>query len=70
MKIEKMDDFFTKRIDDYENRMLNHVEDCREGYEKEEESLFAEAKRIREEENISSEALMHCDTPCCPETQL
>ncbi|MBR1735291.1 MAG: class I SAM-dependent methyltransferase [Alphaproteobacteria bacterium] len=36
----------------------------------EEEFLFAEAKRIREEENISSEDLMHWDTPCCAETQL
>ena len=35
-----------------------------------EEFLFAESKRIREEENISSEALMHLDTPCCAETQL
>ena len=189
MTIEKMDDFFTKRIDNYENQMLNHVEGCREGYEKiaefvpdgcenlldlgcgtglelnhifekfpnlhvigidytqvmldklqenypqknielirgdyfkvdfgkekydcaisfqtlhhfshnskialykkirdalknggwyiecdyvakdlaEEEFLFTEAKRIREEENISSEALMHWDTPCCAEIQL
>lgn len=189
MAVEKMDDFFTKRIDKYESQMLNYVEGCREGYEKiaevvpdncenlldlgcgtglelkhiferfpnlhvvgvdytqamldklrenypqknielirgdyfkvdfgkekydcaisfqtlhhfshdskialykkirdalknggcyiecdyvakdlaEEEFLFAEAERIREEENISSEALMHWDTPCCAETQL
>ena len=189
MKIEKMDDFFTKRIDDYEDRMLNHVEGCREGYKKiaefipddcknlldlgcgtglelkhifekfpklhvtgidytqamldklcknypqknielvcgdyfkvdfgkekydcaisfqtlhhfshdskialykkirnalkdggcyiecdyvakdlaEEKFLFAKSKRIRDEENISSEVLMHWDTPCCAETQL
>ena len=189
MAIEKMDDFFTKRIDKYVSQMLNYVEGCREGYEKiaelipdscenlldlgcgtglelkhvfkkfpnlhvvgvdytqamldklqenyqhknlelirgdyfkvdfgkekydcaisfqtlhhfshdskialykkirdalknggcyiecdyvakdsaEEEFLFAEAERIREEENISSEALMHLDTPCCTETQV
>lgn len=189
MTIEKMDDFFAKRIDDYEDRMLNHVEGCREGYEKiaelipddcknlldlgcgtglklkhiferfpnlhvvgvdctqamldklrenyphknidlicgdyfkvdfgaekydcaisfqtlhhfsheskislykkirtalkkggcylecdyvakdlaEEESLFAEARRIKKEENISDDELIHWDTPCCAETQL
>lgn len=32
MKLEKMDNFFTKRIDEYENQMLENVEGCKEGY--------------------------------------
>lgn len=32
MELEKMDDFFTKRIDEYENQMLENVEGCKEGY--------------------------------------
>ncbi|MBQ7673696.1 MAG: methyltransferase domain-containing protein [Alphaproteobacteria bacterium] len=34
MDLEKMDDFFTKRINSYEDQMLNNVEGCREGYKK------------------------------------
>ena len=34
MLIEKMSDFFTTRIKNYENQMLNHVKGCREGYGK------------------------------------
>lgn len=36
----------------------------------EEEFLFEDARRVREKENISSDALIHLDTPCCEETQL
>ena len=32
MGLEKMSDFFTKRIDIYENQMLENVEGCKEGY--------------------------------------
>lgn len=32
MKLEKMDIFFEKRLDDYENHMLENVEGCKEGY--------------------------------------
>lgn len=32
MELEKMDDFFTKRIEGYENQMLENVEGCKEGY--------------------------------------
>lgn len=32
MPIEKMRDFFTKRIDIYDEHMLNDVEGCKEGY--------------------------------------
>lgn len=32
MALEKMNDFFTKRIDNYENQMLENVEGCKEGY--------------------------------------
>ena len=32
MKLEKMNDFFTKRIDEYETHMLENVQGCKEGY--------------------------------------
>lgn len=32
MGLEKMSDFFTKRIDEYETQMLENVEGCKEGY--------------------------------------
>lgn len=32
MVLEKINDFFTKRIDNYENQMLENVEGCKEGY--------------------------------------
>lgn len=32
MKLEKMDDFFTTRVDGYENQMMNNVKGCKEGY--------------------------------------
>ena len=31
-RLEKMADFFTARIDSYDNHMINEVEGCREGY--------------------------------------
>jgi len=31
MTLEEMSDFFTKRIEDYEEHMLTEVEGCREG---------------------------------------
>lgn len=33
MSIEKMDEFFTKRVNGYDNHMINNVEGCKEGYE-------------------------------------
>jgi SAM-dependent methyltransferase len=33
-KLEKMDEFFNARIDDYENQMLNNVNGCKNGYKK------------------------------------
>ncbi|MBU5330701.1 MAG: class I SAM-dependent methyltransferase [Anaerocolumna aminovalerica] len=32
MKIEKMSDFFTARVDGYDDHMLNNVEGCKDGY--------------------------------------
>jgi tRNA (cmo5U34)-methyltransferase len=34
MQIEKMSDFFTARVDGYDEHMLNDVEGCKEGYVK------------------------------------
>ncbi len=34
MSIEKMDEFFTTRVEGYENQMLYNVEGCAEGYKK------------------------------------
>ncbi len=32
MDLERMDDFFTKRVNEYESQMLFNVEGCRDGY--------------------------------------
>ena len=32
MELERMDDFFSKRIDGYENHMMCNVQGCKEGY--------------------------------------
>ena len=32
--IEKMNDFFTKRVEGYDNHMINNVEGCKEGYKR------------------------------------
>lgn len=34
MSVEKMSEFFTKRVDDYDKHMINNVEGCKEGYVK------------------------------------
>ena len=34
MSTERMDDFFAKRVDNYEEHMLNTVEGYREGYQR------------------------------------
>ncbi|HBM74705.1 MAG TPA: class I SAM-dependent methyltransferase, partial [Clostridiaceae bacterium] len=34
MEIEKMSDFFTARVDGYDEHMLNEVKGCKEGYVK------------------------------------
>ncbi|MCR5225047.1 MAG: methyltransferase domain-containing protein [Alphaproteobacteria bacterium] len=46
MTIEKMDDFFAKRVDAYESHMLNRVEGCREGYEKIAELVPSDCKNL------------------------
>lgn len=46
MQLEKMDDFFTKRINGYENQMLNNVEGCKEGYLKVAELLPDNCKTL------------------------
>lgn len=39
--LEKMSDFFTARIEGYDQHMLNEVEGCKEGYRKMAESVAA-----------------------------
>lgn len=34
ISVERMDDFFSKRVEGYEDHMLNSVEGCRDGYQK------------------------------------
>ncbi len=34
MQIEKMSDFFTSRVDGYDEHMLNEVEGCKDAYVK------------------------------------
>ena len=46
MNIEKMDDFFTKRIDGYETQMLENVEGCKEGYTKLAELIPSNCKKL------------------------
>ena len=45
MTLEEMSDFFTKRIEDYEEHMLTEVEGCREGYMKMAELIPQSTKR-------------------------
>ena len=46
MEIEEMSDFFTKRIDGYENQMLENVEGCKEGYIKLAEIIPGNCKKL------------------------
>lgn len=46
MGLEKMSDFFTKRIDIYENQMLENVEGCKEGYKKLAELIPNSCKKL------------------------
>lgn len=46
MQIEKMDDFFTKRVEGYDEHMLNEVEGCKNGYAKMAELLPKNAETI------------------------
>lgn len=46
MRLEKMSDFFTKRIDNYENKMLSSIEGCKEGYIKLSELIPTSCKKI------------------------
>lgn len=46
MTLEEMSDFFTKRIEDYEEHMLTEVEGCREGYMKMAELIPQSTKRL------------------------
>ena len=46
MKLEKMNDFFTKRIDEYETHMLENVQGCKEGYIKLAELIPDSCKKL------------------------
>ena len=51
MKLEKMNDFFAKRIDGYETQMLENVEGCKEGYIKLAELIPISCKKLLDLEN-------------------
>ncbi len=46
MKLEQMSDFFTARLEDYDEHMVNCVEGCREGYIKMAELVPQNAKTL------------------------
>ena len=46
MELEKMNDFFAKRIDGYETQMLENVEGCKEGYIKLVELIPSSCKKL------------------------
>ena len=46
IKLEKMSDFFARRIDEYENHMLKYVEGCKEGYIKLAELIPSSCKKL------------------------
>ena len=46
MELEKMSDFFAKRIDGYENQMLENVKGCKEGYIKLAEIIPSGCKKL------------------------
>mgnify|MGYP002545433528 FL=1 len=46
MELEKMNDFFAKRIDGYETQMLENVEGCKEGYKKLAELIPDSCKKL------------------------
>lgn len=46
MAIEQMSDFFTARVEGYDDHMINTVEGCKEGYEKMAELLPKEANEL------------------------
>ena len=46
MTIEEMSEFFTKRINEYENQMLENVEGCKEGYIKLAEIISNDCKNL------------------------
>ena len=46
MELEKMNDFFAKRIDGYEIQMLENVEGCKEGYIKLAELIPNSCKKL------------------------
>jgi len=46
MMMEQMRDFFTTRVDGYDEHMLNEVEGCKEGYKKMAELLPKDAQHI------------------------
>ncbi|EHJ01184.1 Methyltransferase type 12 [Clostridium sp. DL-VIII] len=46
MSVEKMSEFFTKRVDDYDKHMINSVEGCKEGYVKMAELLPKDVNEI------------------------
>lgn len=46
MQIEKMSDFFTARVDGYDEHMLNNVEGCKDGYVKMAELLPQDAVQL------------------------
>ncbi len=46
MQIEKMSDFFTARVDGYDEHMINNVEGCKDGYVKMAELLPQDAVQL------------------------
>ena len=46
MDLEKMDEFFNKRVNMYDDHMLNEVEGCREGYKRMAEQIPDSTKKL------------------------
>ena len=47
MELERMSDFFAKRIDTYDKHMINNVEGCKNGYIKLAELIPDTARKLR-----------------------
>ena len=74
--MEEMRAFFTRRVEGYDEHMLQNVAGCAEGYEllaqnllENAEDILADAKDINEKCAAEKEVIEDCSCGCCDEAE-
>ena len=68
--LESMSDFFTARVEGYDEHMLRDVEGCKEGYQRMAQLVPEDTKNLLDLGCGTGLEICHFDTPCTIEYQI